>query len=379
MLELISIRNFKAFGNLDAPLSRLNVLSGLNGSGKSTVLQALALLRQSFDVGFIQNKGLVLNGELVELGVGSDVLHENHEKPIIEIGFRSDWRKRIRVGEYYSWIVKYDRAADVLALDQMPLFSSGRMDLPRDLFGDCFQYLRADRINPMVSYPKSHHVVSERRFLGSRGEYTAYFLSKFRDQPVSERLRRSDGESATPGLLSQVNLWMQEFSPGVRVGVEEVDRTDFVRLHYSYGSSRGLRGSDAYRPTNVGFGLTYSLPIVVACLSSPAGSLLLLENPEAHLHPQGQAAMGKLLAMAAAAGVQIIVETHSDHVLNGIRIAIKEKLIEPTSVNLHFFRRELDENQPQHFQPKINDRGRLDMWPAGFFDQWEKSLDRILD
>ncbi|MCK1542122.1 DUF3696 domain-containing protein [Bradyrhizobium sp. 147] len=369
MADLLALHNFKAFKDLALPLRPLTVLAGLNGAGKSTALQALALVRQSRDAGFLDSKGFLLNGELVELGTGSDLLHDQHEDDVIRIGMhdgRTPW----------EWEVAYAPEGDVLHFATSPKYGMFAGNFDGGLFGNNFQYLRADRASPNVSYPKSYHVVSERRFLGTRGEFTAHYLNAFRDAPVPERLRHP--AEMAPGLLSQTNAWMQVFSPGVSLNVAEVPRTDFVQLDYSYGGSAGLSGSNPFRPTNVGFGLTYALPVVVACLALPAGSWVLVENPEAHLHPQGQAAMGEMIARAVAAGTTIIVETHSDHLLNGIRIAVKEGVLSPEQVGLNFFHRPMGAVEPSHEQPKISADGRLSHWPNGFFDQWDKSLDRLL-
>lgn len=370
MAKHLKLHNFKAFKDQQIDVRPLTVLSGLNGSGKSTTLQAIALLRQSMDAGFSNIKGLLLNGELVELGTGADILHDQHDDEIISIEVNND-----DDSDYLSYKAAYASVADIL-----PRISSFRRGNPiPGLYENSFQYLKADRISPAVNYPKSHHVVSDRRFLGVRGEFTAHFLNHFRDEVVAHNVRRHPTHNATSGLLSQVNAWLQELSPGARINIEEVPRTDFMRLEYSYGNTSGISGSNLFRSTNVGFGLTYSLPIIVACLASPAGSLIMIENPEAHLHPQGQIAMGELIARTASTGVQILIETHSDHVLNGIRIAVKEKIIPSTSVGLNFFRRDNVSSQPIHLQPEISDNGRLSEWPDGFFDQWDKALDRILD
>ncbi len=119
---------------------------------------------------------------------------------------------------------------------------------------------------------------------------------------------------------------MQEFSPGVRVGAEPVPMTDLVRLVFSY-KGEGAAHGDPLRPTNVGFGLTHALPVIVACLAAEPGTMLVVENPEAQLHPRGQVSIGRLLALTAASGVQVIIESHSDHVLNGIRLAVKDGLL----------------------------------------------------
>ena len=95
---------------------------------------------------------------------------------------------------------------------------------------------------------------------------------------------------------------------------------------------------DFHSPVHTGFGLTQVLPIVVAALSADEGDILLVENPEVHLHPAGQALMGQFLAKVALAGVQVIVETHSDHILNGVRVAVASKqLLGANDVAIHFF------------------------------------------
>ena len=100
---------------------------------------------------------------------------------------------------------------------------------------------------------------------------------------------------------------------------------DIVRMNFSFVDKNAGVTSNEYRPTSVGFGIAYVLPVLVALLSANEKYMVIIENPEAHLHPRGQVAMGELIARAAAAGVQVIVETHSDHVLNGVRLAVKGK------------------------------------------------------
>ena len=149
-----------------------------------------------------------------------------------------------------------------------------------------------------------------------------------------------------------------------------------MSLQYSF--VKGNQVSNRYRATNVGFGITYVLPIIVAVLSSAPGSLLLIENPEAHLHPRGQARMGELLALAASCGIQVVIETHSDHVLNGIRLSVHGGNLSPEMVQLHFFQRRQQDGQSLVTSPRIDRNGRIDQWPDGFFDEWDKSLETLL-
>ncbi|NLT56612.1 MAG: DUF3696 domain-containing protein [Actinomycetales bacterium] len=380
MITEIRLANFKAFREAQIRLEPLTLLTGVNAVGKSTVLQALAVLRQSYDADMLKlDGGLMLNGEYAEIGTGADLLHDDFApdadgRPVVRVTVDADGVSR-------SWSASIarteDREADVLRWDSCdpaggsPVFTEG------------FQYLRADRVVPAVTYPRSYDVAVRRRSLGSRGEHTVNFLRVNRDARVPEVMRHSGSPSAT--LMSQTETWLQDLCPGVNLEAAGISGADLVQLSYGFFGRAGISSSQIrYRPTNVGFGLTYVLPVVVACLSATEGSLILLENPEAHLHPRGQSAVAGLVARAAASGAQVVVETHSDHVLNGIRLAVKRGVLPGAHTAVHYVDRakqtDPDCVPPVRVEsPAINDDGMLSSWPAGFFDEWENTLDQLLD
>lgn len=170
---------------------------------------------------------------------------------------------------------------------------------------------------------------------------------------------------------------MGEICPGVKVTAAAIERTDLVRLGFEF-TRKGRLTTNPRRPTNVGFGLTYVLPVVVACLTAKPGAMILLENPEAHIHPQGQSAMARLTCAAASAGAQLVVETHSDHILNGVRLTVKRGQLSADDVRLHYFQRMAD-GIIDIVSPAIGPDGMLSQWPPGFFDEWDRSLDQLLD
>lgn len=376
MLNRISVANFKAFATADIPLAGYTLLSGLNSTGKSTILQALAVLQQSRDT--LDTAGFLLNGDLIELGNGQDVLHENY------ISTDDEPEPRIRITVYsnvgtYSWTVAYEREGDLLRLTERKhgtTLDTPEEGVPASLWRS-FQYLRADRISPAVTYPRSYEQAIRRGFLGARGEHTVNYLRHFQDEHVEDsRLRHPQARSRR--LLDQAEAWMQDICPGVNLQADAIEGTDLVRLSFRFGTA-GLSSSNRYRPTNVGFGLTYVLPVVTACLTARPGNLVLLENPEAHLHPRGQIAMTTLTCAAAAAGAQLIVETHSDHVLNGVRLAVKHGTISANDTILHFFRRDEGSTSARIETLTVGPDGMISEWPEGFFDEWERSLDQLLD
>ena len=84
-----------------------------------------------------------------------------------------------------------------------------------------------------------------------------------------------------------------------------------------------------------------------------------------------------LLAETAARGVQVIVESHSDHVLNGVRLAVKQKKLLAQDVCVHFFSHRPGQGAVPE-SPSMDDDGRLDSWPEGFFDQFDFALAELM-
>ena len=133
-------------------------------------------------------------------------------------------------------------------------------------------------------------------------------------------------------------------------------------------------GNDCHH-TAAGFGLTAAFPIFVAALNAEYNSIIIIENPEAYLHPNGQAILGQFLAKAAASGLQCIVETHSDHLLNGIRVAVKENYLSPNDVQINFFW--YTNGNINIHTPEIDSDGHINDWPEDFFDEFDKQLSKF--
>ena len=367
MIRQLRIRNLKCFANETIDADRLNLLTGLNGTGKSTVLQGLLLLRQSAMQGLLPSTGLALNGDLVRLGTAKDALFSAAEEDVISLGIDLD---NVRL----DWSFAYDAAANVLRVTDSSV-PDGALD-QSSLFRDDFQYLQAERIGPRTSFESSDFDVRAHRRLGKAGEYAAQFLEQFGDEPVTGH-GRLHPEAFSPKLRDQVEAWLGEVSPGVRLEVHLQPETDSVALRFSFARERTV--PIPYRATNVGFGLTYVLPIILAALALPAGALLVVENPEAHLHPQGQSRVAGLLARAASWGVQVFVETHSDHVLNGVRLAVKNGVLAPGEARINFLQpTDTPNSASQVVHLGMDHDGRIDQWPPGFFDEWDRSLDELL-
>jgi predicted ATPase len=305
--------------------------------------------------------------KLAQLGTAKDALFEEADSDEIGFELKDDMPASLKLG------FAYHEDSDVLAVNGCEV--SGEI-WKTSLFRDEFQYLRAERIGPRTSFGMSDYEVRHHHQIGSSGEFAAHFLSLFGSETVDlVGLRHPLATSNT--LQSQVEAWMTEISPGVRLNVKRYSEMDLMTFSVTYSLGHQV-ASSAYRPTNVGFGITYALPIVASVLSAPPGSLLIVENPEAHLHPKGQVKMGELLSLASMAGIQVLIETHSDHVLNGIRLAVHGRKIDPSRVALYHCKWDRGGKSPSVTLLSIDENGRVSQWPEGFFDEMERSLDQLL-
>lgn len=371
MLTRLDLRHFKCFETLKLPLAPLTLLSGANGSGKSSALQALVLLHQTMAEHEWSTR-LLLNGASLRLGTVLDVVDKVNGRRSFDIGVE-DGELALR------WTVVGDRTEMSMSVERVDVGTRQCIE-PKTLryllpersdsaaaslaLRLCdLTYITAERVGPREIYPFTDRQIA--RVVGPRGEHAVSLLHWGRDEHVLD-------EIALPGVaptwLRQVEARMRSLFPGCGLVVQQVAQANAVTL-----GMRMSEDTDFHRPIHVGFGLTQVLPVVVAALSTSKDGILVIENPEVHLHPAGQALMGQFLADVARAGVQVVVETHSDHVLNGVRRAVRAHRLRAEQVVIHFFKpRSTGVAQVQ--TPVLDDSGNIDSWPEGFFDQFDKDM-----
>ena len=363
MITEIGIKNFKPLKSAKVKLNTLNVLTGLNGVGKSSFLQPFLLIMQSSK---LENGIIELNGMLAKTGVGSDVLYQfaQNEKIIFEVMLDD---------KQFLWECGYQKDKEVLITENR---YSGTQFAMLQKTAEQFHYINSIRPGPLDIYPISSDV-SEKKQIGVMGEYAPYYIELFGSSyVVSEIMRHPKATSET--LLSQINAWMKEISPGVSLRTQFAPTINIVTLHYEFIS--GNSKTKLFLPKNVGSGISYVIPVILILLTATEGKTIIIENPESHIHPRGQAEIGKLIALAAQSGAQIFVETHSDHILNGIRVAVKENKIDKDKVNILFFDRETTETEQyaKVIPIKIDKNGALSEYPDNFMDEWSNQLSKLI-
>jgi predicted ATPase len=369
MISDLTLTNFKCFANQKIVFGDLTLLAGANGSGKSSIIQSLLLLRQAYHQGELKQKHrLGFNGPLVKLGTMQDVAFVDRSEEYFALLVLSQTGQVDFYGRFPTPRIEGEKDALVASRAGFTL------NRKSSLFGENFAYLSAERLGPRLWYPIRRLNVDSTT-VGVQGEFAVDQLGLYSEQPLNNPAlaypMRKQVDSTALGY--NVREWMRQIFPNLTWdSPERISKADLTSI--AYGSEEA---SGRFRPINTGFGISYSLPIIVAGMLSVPGSLLIVENPEAHLHPTAQSSMGGFLAHVANAGTQVVIETHSDHILNGIRLAIKQKMLTPEQVSILFVQKG-DNQNPSVERLAITLTGRIPAWPAGFFDQAEKDLIGLL-
>jgi predicted ATPase len=421
MLTSISLQNFKCYKDKTTfPLSKINLLTGINGKGKSTFLQSMLLFRQSVEHN-LSTTELLLNGSCVRLGEFNDAknaftpktfptiyfLFEVHDpefqtdlrfyydfveneidkgslvldrfhidspKQVIMIYpgnylSKREWNRiqRQEKGEYKDPDGKVESFSFLLPnrTQIKPDYHDKSYFLEEYLSFKHIHYVSADRLGPQEYYPKFS--LNDFLEVGKRGEKTLDVLDKVKNEVLKSDVRVSGEDNS---ILALSGEWLS-YVLDTKVSV-------IINSESSYISTLKFRFNDKdYTPPNVGFGYSYILPIIVSGLVAKDGEILIIENPEAHLHPGAQSRLAEFLARVASMGVQVFIESHSEHILNGIRIAAveregKPKILENTDISILYFQ---GSGKESFVSIPVEPDGKIRKWPEGFFDQLEKDTE----
>lgn len=379
-INQLKLKNFKILKDVTLNFGDLTLLCGVNSSGKSTLVQSLIFLKQN-------QRTIALHEALNSTNSNDDKIKDFFSQIEANIDFNSDL---LDIGGIKDLMHQDCYGEDQILIDLCAKnnrllcsiqYHKNNLSAQIDgmlkninLFSDGFQYIHTHRMPPKDSYPMRSSIISDdiKMNLGKQGEYVAYYLANFGNNNIFiKELKHPDATNL--GLLNNVECWLREISNNIRVHPAIDERHSYLSYSYLYNSKE----SNKYRPQNVGFGITYALPIIVSILKSEPNDLLIIENPETHLHPSAQVVIANLCALATSCGVQVIIETHSDHFLNGIRVATKKGILDPKQTMIHFFEKEELETKIYHLS--IDKTGRIEQnWPKGFFDEYEKQLDALL-
>lgn len=413
MLSGVRIQHFKAFSDTGwLRLAPLTILVGANNAGKSSVLQALLFVKQ------MQAEGtylypVPLDGPLVELGGSRGVTHSgDFTRPVsVEFGAerlaakqpkaslkvavtKGGGQANFHISEatlklngrdvFRVWRSAGDRGyrvegpqhpVDTVSLREKTMeftLWDFLTDLASEAFVDVLGTLNSDAVR---DYHQWRNLARRASQTMSTSLWNLHRLGPLRAAPrrvysTSPGRPHEVGESGefaldvllkTPALQGQVADWLEAF--GLASGIRFKKGRDFDVFSASVveaqtGQLRALTG--------MGFGLSQLLPLLVEAASVAPSSTLLVEQPEIHLHPAAQSTVGRFLVGAALTRRQMIVETHSEHLVLGVQREIAAERVDPNDVIVYYVSRQGAESSVRELP--MTGEGLIE-WPKGFFDE----------
>ncbi|MCL1674306.1 DUF3696 domain-containing protein [Elizabethkingia meningoseptica] len=363
-----NISGFKCFIKESFTLKNVTLLTGSNGTGKSSFIQALLLIRRAIEKNSVdsQNENFVnkswknipiaLNGPF-ELNLGSifDVFNEDENIITNEINIS------LNQEEFKISFPESDEESDLAFIVGSNYLST---EVPFWRKKE-FYYLNTERLGPRLGIDS---IYTEFLHCNYKGENTGKILFKYSLKKVNTTDQRFNQSVKGENLQQQVDAWLEEICPGT-LGVQAKDQgpNRYQIIMKSSGARKNILAP------NIGFGISYALPIIVNGLIAEPGSAFIVENPEAHLHPKGQSNMGYFLGMVAASGVRLIIETHSEHIVNGVRRAsLSQESMHPDDIGIYFFEESMGKREIT-----INNTGDLESFPKDFFDQVGQDMAKL--
>lgn len=343
MLQKLIVKRFKSIENANLDLKRLNLFVGANSAGKSSAIQALMLALDNSEVGkkeepcsmvhvrtssFNEFRSYVLNAKSFEIQLND---------AIFDFKSRDDAMMQTMVSKTTD--------AEVASVNLLYLPAMRNADLSRTNINS------APRLNP----------------LGKNGEYVIdYYYTHRTDVLPAELVFDKNLET----LEGQVNYWLNRLT-GYSMQVS-MNGSEY-QVYFEDSTHKKL-----LNPMHVGTGISFIAELLIVCLAANKDDLIVIENPEIHLHPSAQAAIMDFLAMVAVNGnSQIIVESHSDHLFNGIRRLLHDKKLKTEDVSVYNFKRD-GRGITTAQEVKLSQTGGIKEYIPGMFDQFDEDLDAIL-
>lgn len=351
----LSIEGFKCFGErAEFHLNNLTLLTGANSAGKSTVIQSL-LLDKTISELKSTDKQLVdldLNNPkyALELGKYNDIVNSDNN-----YDYSPDSNNIVFSINDAKAIIKEDDNIDSGKIVKVKVGDDFRLDVKQ------FIYLNAYRMAPQYEYKNSQQT----DYCDCHGSNTGNVIQKHSNDNCDKN--RSLDFSGDKKWNIQLYEWISYIFPKVSIQILLTSTESYqVKIH-------------GYVATNVGFGITYALPILVSGLLVPEDGMLIVENPEAHLHAKAQSNMGYFLARMAAAGVRVVVETHSEHIVNGCRRMIVEGKTDMSNEDMSIYFFQNQNGEKNILEISMDEYGELSDFPEDFFDQVRQDMFQLME
>lgn len=376
MIKTLSIQHFKAFNELQqVRLGELTLLTGINGRGKSSFLQVLLLLSQS-----LRNSAqhtldnLLLKGDWVDLGSFAEItnVYAKHDLPIIfDIVTDNDTDYRFRLS-YKAGSISSMGDLCGMEVDGTEMFSES------SFYGENTSVER----DSMLAAP----VISG--YTSLTNLQRMYYISADRESAQNEEDNVSRSslwlDKKGRNILNVIYAEGEAFQKSVEQELSKIfDGATFLIKEEGNALRLYMDSTDngrLFRPVNVGYGYSYALSLITAGLLAQKDECIIVENPEAHLHPSAQSAIMQFFCREVLPKkVQVLIETHSDHIVNASLIAVRNQVLTDNQLEILFFYRKKEAEKLFAVQNlKITSKGRVKNPPQNFCDQYAMDLRTLM-
>ena len=328
-IKNLELENFKCYSEFEFEFSEVNILSGKNSSGKSTIIQSILMFDNS------------INKEYVDL---------QNMKDINLVGFKEVLNQNEKDAEKFSiGINSYKKEyREVISANKIPINNICSVNTISDSNDPKLNviYLGAERT---LSSNQISKIQKESYLPNSNNEHLADYLH-INDQALKP---------------NSIKKRLEKYLIDLEFINEKIDIRKLGRNYQLIIDNKEVE--------HVGVGVKYVIPLLLSALSNK-NSVLIIENPEIHMHPRAQTQLiSQLVEICKENKNQLILETHSDHVINEIRLQVKNQILKSRNTKVYFIS---DEVQVREI--KIDEAGKLNRRVDGFFDEFEKQLGKLI-
>ena len=400
MITELRAQNFKSWQDTgDLRFAPLTGFFGANSAGKTSILQVLLMLKQTAECPSDWNEPLYFGDEhsLANLGSFDDVIHRSGNGK--SLGISVSWQlpeKTVLVNTYefdtlnfcfnfYNKSVgKFSYQAGEHLFGISPDGPYHRITSPIGGGDHVKSIFRCYGIRDMsTSSPRIRLI--QQLFSGLEKTFEnlftrIHYLGPLREHPRHQYTWEGDhpadvgqhGEKAIPALLSG-RVQLRSIEKKILEWLQRLGLIDSYRLEpnlsergrYEFYVTKHKDGPEV-RLTDVGFGISQVLPVLTHCYHPPEGSILILEQPEVHLHPKAQSELADVLIdVAKNRNIQIIFESHSEHLLHRLMRRIAEEQLSAEDTAFYSF--QINEGVSEIEQLKLDEYGNISNWPQDFF------------
>lgn len=350
MINHLKIENFKSIERFDNPIKPLTVLVGKNSTGKSSVIQSILLLCR---------RAIKAN-------------HFSMEELVLPYSNFSDVRNRYKNANTITAEMYYQgKNTNTLSFQDV----RGELNSSETEDKDILLYERVGQLGSELFYLSANRIgqeniakYSESKKVGLMGEFLFSLFERHKSDSIEKALC-IDPSSET--LSYQLNVWLEIITNIKTELVTQKIGSSNVKVTFNTDTLLDIE------PQNLGAGFSYLSKILIICLMAKKGDVVIIENPEIHLHPRSQSLLGVFFSFVAKAGVQLIIETHCEHFLNKLRFQVFDDKIASDDVVIYykssvrepFIQLTIDDDGDY-----LNSNGQKVSFPTGFFDTSNQDL-----